>query len=100
MMLVEGVGNVFSEIVGAVEEVSGEVDTAAVEARSVNEGTVSMVESMRKIAEISERAADSTQTVASVVEETTASMQEVSAGANMLAKRAEEMNQTVSVFKI
>ncbi|AIY11725.1 methyl-accepting chemotaxis protein [Paenibacillus polymyxa] len=100
MMLVEGVGNVFSEIVGAVEEVSGEVDTAAVEARSVNEGTVSMVESMKKIAEISERAADSTQTVASVVEETTASMQEVSAGANMLAKRAEEMNQTVSVFKI
>ncbi|MNK31782.1 Methyl-accepting chemotaxis protein McpB [compost metagenome] len=100
MVLVEGVGTVFSEIVVAVEEVGGEVDNAAIEARSVSGGTVSMVESMRKIAEISERAADSTQTVASVVEETTASMEEVSAGANMLAKRAEEMNQTVSVFKI
>lgn len=100
MVLVEGVGTVFSDIVVAVEEVSGEVDNAAIEARSVSGGTVSMLESMRKIAEISERAADSTQMVASVVEETTAAMEEVSAGANMLAKRAEEMNQTVSVFKI
>ncbi|WP_342439474.1 methyl-accepting chemotaxis protein [Paenibacillus sp. FSL L8-0436] len=100
MVLVEGVGTVFSDIVVAVEEVSGEVDNAAIEARSVSGSTVSMLESMRKIAEISERAADSTQMVASVVEETTAAMEEVSAGANMLAKRAEEMNQTVSVFKI
>lgn len=100
MVLVDEVGTVFSEIVNAVEEVSGEVDNAAMEAKAVSGGTVSMVESMKKIAEISERATDATQTVAAVVEQTTASMEEVSAGANMLAKRAEEMNQTVSVFKI
>ncbi|AWB44821.1 methyl-accepting chemotaxis protein [Paenibacillus sp. CAA11] len=100
MVLVEEVGTVFSEIVDAVEEVSGEVDNAAMEAKAVSGGTVTMVESMKKIAEISERAADATQTVAAVVEQTTASMEEVSAGANMLAKRAEQMNQTVSVFKV
>ncbi|MBB3110152.1 methyl-accepting chemotaxis protein [Paenibacillus phyllosphaerae] len=100
MESVEEAGISFSEIVESVQGISSEAEQAIHETKSVNEDALTMAEAMKDIAVIAQRATKSTQTVASIVEETMASMEEVSAGSNMLSKMADDLNDTVSIFKV
>jgi methyl-accepting chemotaxis protein len=100
MSMVNQAGKAFKDIYEAVEQVSNETQEVSAAIQQINAGTQDMVYSMNSITEISNGSAGNTQQVASASEEQNASMEEISAAANTLSEMAEELQHSISRYKI
>ncbi|MBB3108889.1 methyl-accepting chemotaxis protein [Paenibacillus phyllosphaerae] len=98
--MVRMTGDAFAEIVQAVEEVaaeSQEVSAIVEQVSASSKGVATMISSVTRTAEES---AGSTENVAASAEEQNASMQEIAASAEDLSRLAQELQDTVRVFKL
>lgn len=93
-------GNSFKEISQAVMGVSTQVEEVSAAVQQITSSTESMVASIDETTQVAQDAASYTQNIAASAEEQNASMQEISAAASILSKMAEDLQQSVSTFKL
>lgn len=98
--VVNKAGKAFSEIVGLVERVSGQVKGISAAMQQMAGESETIVGSVQDIDRISKVAAGHTQTVSAATEEQAASMQEIANASQSLVKMAEELQGAVKRFKL
>ncbi|HZG17764.1 MAG TPA: methyl-accepting chemotaxis protein [Candidatus Bathyarchaeia archaeon] len=98
--LVNQTGTTFTDILKAIEQLSAQTREVASRVEDVNGGMQHMVQTIEAVSHIAAQAADHTQMVAASAEEQNASMEEVSAASTMLAKMAEELQESLRMFKL
>lgn len=98
--VVSSAGNSFKEIAELISQVSDQVNKISSAIQNMANGSKQIVASINKINEISKDAAGQTQSVSAATEEQSASMEEIATASRSLAKMAEELQNTISTFKI
>ncbi|GIP23838.1 methyl-accepting chemotaxis protein [Paenibacillus sp. J22TS3] len=93
-------GGSFEHILESIAGVAQQIEQVSVASQAMAANSDKMLGSIGEVADISEETAASIEQVAATTEEQLASMQEISASAAMLSKMAEELQETVSKFKI
>jgi len=100
LTMVNQTGTAFDDIQRATQELSILTKEVSEQIKAVNEGMEKMVFAIGEVTNICEQSSSQTQMVAAAAEQQNASMQEVSSASAMLAKMAEELQQSVSLFKL
>ncbi|WP_139490828.1 methyl-accepting chemotaxis protein [Brevibacillus dissolubilis] len=100
MTMVNQTGDAFGEIVKAMDTLSTLSQNVAAQVKGVNAQMEAMAESFTEVEHIIGATTDSTQMVAAAAEEQTSSMQEIASAATVLSKMADELQSSVSVFKL
>ena len=98
--VVAAAGHAFSEIAELVTEVSSQVKGTLVAISEMTVGSQKIVTAMNEIDELSRHAAGETQTVSAATEEQSASVEEISSASQSLAKMAQDLQDTVSTFRV
>ncbi|WP_134682693.1 methyl-accepting chemotaxis protein [Brevibacillus migulae] len=98
--LVNQTGTTFTDILRAIEHLTSQTSEVANKVEDVNGGMQHMVQTIEAVSHIAAQAADHTQMVAASAEQQNASMEEVSAASTMLAKMAEELQESLRMFKL
>ncbi|WP_203248079.1 methyl-accepting chemotaxis protein [Sporosarcina beigongshangi] len=98
--MVHQTGEVFKDILMAIEQVTEEAREVSAIIGQVNSSSQSMVETMEALASIAEQSAGNTQNVAASVEEQNASMEEISASTIALSSMAQDLQEVISTFKV
>ncbi|WP_035990232.1 methyl-accepting chemotaxis protein [Brevibacillus borstelensis] len=93
-------GETFGQIQYSIQDVTEQIQDVSAAVQQVSAHTDQVVEVISLIAEGSDVTADGTQNVSAATEEQLASMEEIAASATSLSKLAEELQDTVSAFKI
>lgn len=93
-------GETFGQIQYSIQDVTEQIRDVSAAVQQVSAHTDQVVEVISLIAEGSDVTADGTQNVSAATEEQLASMEEIAASATSLSKLAEELQDTVSAFKI
>lgn len=93
-------GETFRDIAQSVENIRAESQGVSGIIEQVSVSSKSMAEMMEDIANTSQQSAANTQNVAASAEEQNASMEEVSAAAASLSSMAQELQETISKFKV
>ncbi|WP_017692579.1 methyl-accepting chemotaxis protein [Paenibacillus sp. PAMC 26794] len=98
--LVRKAGGTFEEIREAVSNVAGQTQevSASIEQMAAGVGQINV--SMKTIMEVTENAAAGTEEVSATSEEQLSAMQEIASAANDLSSMAEELQESVSRFKV
>ncbi|KYG26072.1 methyl-accepting chemotaxis protein [Alkalihalobacillus trypoxylicola] len=100
MGLVDRAGIEFSQITGAVNEVSTQIDEVSQSFVYVKENIVDMVTKIEIASNLATDAASHSQQVAAAAQEQGASMEEVASATTYLSNIAEELQNSVSKFKL
>ncbi|HZG81818.1 MAG TPA: methyl-accepting chemotaxis protein, partial [Brevibacillus sp.] len=100
MILVKDTGEAFEEILKMVEVVSRQAQEVFMIVEETNHLTKSMAVRLDNISDGTQRSVRNTQQVAAAAEEQNAKMEEIAAAAGMLSKMAEELQESVIVFKL
>jgi methyl-accepting chemotaxis protein len=100
MLLMKNTGEAFVEILEMVEIVSRQAQEVSVIVEETNHLTKSMADRLDKISDVTQQSVGNTQQVAAAAEEQNATMEEIAAAADMLSKMAEELQESVTVFKL
>jgi methyl-accepting chemotaxis protein len=98
--LVGTAGESFKLIQNAIQDVSNQVEEVSVAMEQMSVGAEQVIEAINKVSEIAEESAAGSQTVAASAEELAASSEEVTSSSTNLANIAEELQTTISKFKI
>jgi methyl-accepting chemotaxis protein len=98
--VVHHAGEAFRNIYKSVTEVSDQMQGGLVAIQKMAEGNEQVVKSFAVISEIASTSAAESQNVSAATEEQLASMEEIAASANSLSKMAEELQNSVSSFKL
>ncbi|WP_374702708.1 methyl-accepting chemotaxis protein [Bacillus sp. V5-8f] len=98
--MVHQTGKAFKEISNLIEEVSFMSQEVSAIIEQVNASSKNTVDMMEEISYISKQSAANTQNVAASAEEQNASMEEISASSESLSRMAQELQETVSQFKL
>jgi methyl-accepting chemotaxis protein len=98
--VVNNAGLAFNEIVAHVDELSAQVREISVAIEQMAIGSQQIEKSIRDIDLISRDTATQTVTVSAATEEQSATMEEVAASSQALARMAEDLQNTVSKFRI
>jgi methyl-accepting chemotaxis protein len=93
-------GQLFGEIVTDISSVSQVVQEIEQNTQYISDSINGMVTSIHSLADIAAANNLETQSVSAATEEQLASMEEVTASANALSKMADELNESVSRFKL
>ncbi len=93
-------GQEFSSIIQLVEKVTIQIIEISNEISQMAQGNQQIVYAIRGIGDISKNAAAEAQTVSAATQEQSASMQEIASASQALAVMAQELQDTISVFKI
>lgn len=93
-------GNSFAEIKGSVSEVAEQIGQVSAAAQQMLVGAEQVVGSIEVISEIAQVSSEGTQNISSITEEQLASMEEIEASSITLSRLAEELQETVSKFKV
>lgn len=93
-------GKNFREILNKVQNISEQILTISQAIEGVTVGTKQVVGAVEDIESESKKAAQETQTVSAATEEQSASMEEIAASSQTLARLADELKQSVNLFKI
>lgn len=93
-------GETFRDIALSVENISAESAGVSGIIEQVSVSSKSMAEMMGSIVHTSQQSAANTQNVAAAAEEQNASMEEISAAAEALSSMAQELQETISRFKV
>ncbi|EAX47642.1 methyl-accepting chemotaxis sensory transducer [Thermosinus carboxydivorans Nor1] len=98
--VVNTAGQAFREIVSLVTEVSGQIKeiTAAIDRLAA--GSQQIVGAVAHLDELSKMTAAESQTVSAATQEQLASAEEIASASQALARLAQELQQSVSVFRI
>ncbi|WP_334073996.1 MULTISPECIES: methyl-accepting chemotaxis protein [Paenibacillus] len=100
VQMADSAGVAFGHILDSITEVTREIEQVSKASEAMVAGSVKVIKSMEAVAMISEDTAASIEQVAASTEEQLASMQEISASSALLSKMAEELQETVSKFKV
>ncbi|WML43883.1 HAMP domain-containing methyl-accepting chemotaxis protein [Neobacillus sp. PS3-40] len=98
--MVKQTGDSFNSIVRMVQDISGQSQEVSAIVEEFNASSISLVQGMEAISNISIQSSGNTQNVAATVEEQTASMEEITISATSLSKMAEELQEAVGKFKV
>ncbi len=90
----------FEKINTLIDEVSANVKGISDSIQQIAGSSQEIVASVNNLEEISKTAADHSATVSAATEEQSASMQEIASSSQSLARLAEELRETVALFKI
>ncbi|MEA4900215.1 methyl-accepting chemotaxis protein [Desulfitobacterium sp.] len=93
-------GEAFEEIAQHIEKVVAQVKDISEEMIQMTTGNERIVASIRDLDEISRVIAEQTQNVSASSEEQAASMEEIASSSQVLAKMAEDLDQSLTKFKI
>ncbi len=93
-------GQAFTEIVGLVKRVSGQVKGISAAMQQMASESETIVGSVHDLDRISKEASEHTQTVSAATQEQAASMQEIANASQSLVKMAEELQGAVKRFKL
>lgn len=100
MTLVTATGTAFEQISDSTAHLLTRTDEVSAEMKKISQEMQTIVAAIDHISQIAIQSAGNSQTVAAAAEEQNASMEEISAAVTMLAKMAEELNDTVRSFKL
>jgi methyl-accepting chemotaxis protein len=100
MTMVNDAGAAFTDILKAVESVSKQTQEVSAAIQQIHHGAKTMVDSIEEISRVTDQSSAHAQSVAAATEEQLASMEEITAGAQALAKMAQELQDTVNTFKL
>lgn len=98
--LVRKAGGTFEEIREAVSNVAGQTQEVSASIEQMAAGVEQINVSMKTIMEVTENAAAGTEEVSATSEEQLSAMQEIASAANDLSSMAEELQESVSRFKV
>lgn len=98
--MADSAGVAFGHILDSITEVTREIEQVSHAAEAMVADSAKVLKSVEAVALISEDTAASIEQVAASTEEQLASMQEISASSALLSKMAEELQETVSKFKV
>ncbi|WP_368483347.1 methyl-accepting chemotaxis protein [Paenibacillus amylolyticus] len=98
--LVHRAGGTFEEIREAVSNVAGQTQEVSASIEQMAAGVEQINVSMKTIMEVTENAAAGTEEVSATSEEQLSAMQEIASAANDLSSMAEELQQSLSQFKV
>lgn len=98
--LVEQAGDYFEKITEAVIHIVSQMEEVNEAVIKVNSGTTQLVSRIDDVSEISEKSANYTQSVAAISEEQTASVEEIAASVNMLSQVADDLHESIKMFKV
>ncbi|WP_145151394.1 methyl-accepting chemotaxis protein [Paenibacillus xylanexedens] len=98
--LVRKAGGTFEEIRQAVSNVAGQTQEVSASIEQMAAGVEQINVSMKTIMEVTENAAAGTEEVSATSEEQLSAMQEIASAANDLSSMAEELQQSLSQFKV
>jgi len=100
LRLVDEAGNAFQDIVQAVRHVSNQIGEVSNAVHEMSAETNEMAEMIVDTAETANEAAGYTQQIAAAAEEQSASVEEITTVSNMLAQMAEQLQSSISDFKL
>jgi len=98
--LVNQAGSSFTEIKESVNNVSSQLQEVSAAVQQITAGTQTMVVAIEETNVISETSAGYVQNVAASAEEQNASMEEIAASSLNLSKMAEDLQNTITKFKL
>ncbi|MEO2211132.1 methyl-accepting chemotaxis protein [Paenibacillus amylolyticus] len=98
--LVRKAGGTFEEIREAVSNVAGQTQEVSASIEQMAAGVEQINVSMKTIMEVTENAAAGTEEVSATSEEQLSAMQEIASAASDLSSMAEELQESVSRFKV
>lgn len=98
--LVQQAGDYFEKITDAVIHVVSQMEEVNEAVQKVSSGATQLVSRIDDVSEISEKSANYTQSVAAISEEQTASVLEIADSVNTLSKVAEDLHDSVKMFRI
>ncbi|GEN34358.1 methyl-accepting chemotaxis protein [Aneurinibacillus danicus] len=93
-------GKAFEKILRAIEEVASQIQEVSSISEQLSANSQQVNASVQSIATIAKQVTSNSQNVVAASEEQSASMEEVTASASSLANMAENLQQTISKFKI
>ncbi|AWB43048.1 methyl-accepting chemotaxis protein [Paenibacillus sp. CAA11] len=96
----DSAGVAFGHILDSITGVTREIEQVSQASKTMVADSVKVLKSIEAVAMISEDTAASVEQVAASTEEQLASMEEVSASSALLSRMAEELQETVSKFKM
>ncbi|MFS0554157.1 methyl-accepting chemotaxis protein [Brevibacillus sp. 179-C9.3 HS] len=100
VIMIQQAGIAFQKIMGVVDEVANRTQQMSEQMNEANNGTVSVVEFIEGIAQVSRMAAENTQSVVASVQEQTASMEQITTASGTLSEMAEELQQSIRKFQL
>ncbi|MCY7490572.1 methyl-accepting chemotaxis protein [Paenibacillus larvae] len=98
--LIDTAGAVFEEISAAVEVISDQVREVSAATEQMSASSEEVSASMQEVVQISQNSFGSTQSISAASEEQLASMEEISASSRALSEMAQELQETLSKFKV
>lgn len=98
--VVNSAGEAFKEIMTVVDQLSLQVKDISGAIRQMTSDSQQIVQSVQEIDKISKENVGQTQTVSAATQEQSASMEEIAASSQALAKLAQDLQNTISRFKI
>ncbi|WP_215830609.1 methyl-accepting chemotaxis protein [Pelorhabdus rhamnosifermentans] len=98
--VVNASGQAFLEIATAITHVSSQVKEISASIEQMAIGSQQIVGSVKKIDELSKKAAGEAQTVSAATEEQSASMEEIASSSQALAHLAMDLREAVSKFQV
>jgi methyl-accepting chemotaxis protein len=98
--VVNAAGVSFNEIAAFIMEISEQIKEISAAIQQMAGGSQQIVSSVKDIEGLSRKTADEAQTVSAATEEQSASMQEIASSSKSLAIMSQELQETVSKFKI
>jgi methyl-accepting chemotaxis protein len=93
-------GQTFARIEESIDEVSHVINVVSKSTEELTKGTNDIVESFEVIHEVAEQTTAGTQTVSASTEEQSASMEEISSSAVSLSNMADDLQSTISKFRV
>jgi len=98
--VVNTAGETFRNIVGLVQQVSGQIKASSAAIEQIADGSLQIVDAVHAVDEISRNTSAETQTVSAATEEQSATLEEVASSSLALAKLAEDLQLAVNQFKL
>ena len=100
IIMINEAGKSFQDIDKDVDQVAQQLQQVIQLSQKIHDSKDQLVQAIEQVTQITKQSAENTQNVAAAAEEQNASMEEVSAAASTLAKIAEELHDSVKVFKV
>ena len=98
--LVGTAGESFKLIQNSIQDVTNQVEEVSVAMEQMSAGAEQVIEAINKVTQIAEESAAGSQTVSASAQELAASSEEVTSSSTNLAHIAEELQSTISKFKV
>lgn len=100
LAVVQTAGEAFEKIRLAIKDVAGQIEEVSATAQEMSAGTEEVAASVEETSRIARQSSQQIQMVAATTEQQLASMQEITASAASLNSMAEELQQSVSRFRL